>query len=56
VPLRIPTILATLAVAACATAAAAAEPDQPAAIRYYDLEANKANNMRALGLHLAAQR
>jgi hypothetical protein len=55
VPLRTPTILATVAVAFCAAAGAAAEPSQPVPTRYHDIEANKANSMRALGLHLAGQ-
>jgi predicted outer membrane protein len=33
-----------------------AEPSQPAAMRYFDIEANKANSMRALGRHIAEQR
>jgi hypothetical protein len=33
-----------------------AEPSQPAVTRYFDIEANKANSMRALGLHMAEQR
>ena len=35
---------------------AIAEPSQPAESRYFDIEANKAASMRALGLHLAEQR
>jgi hypothetical protein len=33
-----------------------AEPTQPVTARYFDVEANKANSMRALGRHLAEQR
>lgn len=33
-----------------------AEPTQPVAARYFEVEANKANSMRALGRHLAEQR
>ena len=33
-----------------------AEPSQSAATRYYDIEANKANSMRALGRYTAEQR
>jgi hypothetical protein len=33
-----------------------AEPSQPAATRYYDIEANKANSMRVLGRYIAEQR
>jgi hypothetical protein len=33
-----------------------AEPSQPATSRYFDIEANKAASMRALGLHIAEQR
>ena len=33
-----------------------AAPAQPAASRYFDLEANKAESMRALGRHMAAAR
>ena len=32
-----------------------AEPSQPAVTRYFDIEANKANGMRALGRHIAEQ-
>ena len=35
---------------------ASTESMQPAAARYLDIEANKANSMRALGLHIARQR
>jgi len=53
---RLARIVAVLA-ASCATAGAVpvaiAEPSQPAAIRYHDIEANKANSIRALGRHLA---
>jgi hypothetical protein len=31
------------------------EPSQPVTSRYFDLEANKAASMRALGLHIAEQ-
>jgi hypothetical protein len=33
-----------------------AEPSQPLTSRYFDIEANKAASMRALGLHIAEQR
>jgi ABC-type amino acid transport substrate-binding protein len=33
-----------------------AEPSQPFTSRYFDIEANKAASMRALGLHIAEQR
>jgi hypothetical protein len=33
-----------------------AEPKEPAVSRYNDIEANKANSMRALGGHLAEER
>jgi hypothetical protein len=33
-----------------------AEPSQPVTSRYFDIEANKATSMRALGLHLTEQR
>ena len=33
-----------------------AAPSQPAATRYFDLEANKAASMRALSRHIAEQR
>jgi hypothetical protein len=33
-----------------------AETNQPVTSRYFDIEANKAASMRALGLHLAEQR
>jgi hypothetical protein len=33
-----------------------AEPSQPVSSRYFDIEANKAASMRALGLHIAEQR
>jgi hypothetical protein len=33
-----------------------AETNQPATSRYFDIEANKAASMRALGLHIAEQR
>jgi hypothetical protein len=32
-----------------------AEPNQPVSSRYFDIEANKAASMRALGLHIAEQ-
>jgi hypothetical protein len=64
-------LIVTLA-ATCATAGAAtiviandqtaphinaiAEPSQPVTSRYFDIEANKAASMRALGLHIAQQR
>jgi len=32
------------------------EPSQPAASRYFDIEANKAASMRALGRHMAERR
>jgi hypothetical protein len=32
------------------------EPSRPAATRYFDIEANKAASMRALGLRIAQQR
>jgi hypothetical protein len=64
--------VAAIAAAACATAGAAniaiaddragpqirtiAAPSQPAPTRYFDIEANKANSMRALGRHIAEQR
>ena len=34
---------------------AIAEPNQPAATRYFDIAANKATSMRALGRHIAEQ-
>jgi len=34
---------------------AIAEPSQPVAARYFDIEANKAAGMRALGRHIAQQ-
>jgi hypothetical protein len=33
-----------------------AEPSQPMPARYFDIEANKAASMRALGFHMAEQR
>jgi len=33
-----------------------AEPSQPAVTRYFDIEANKAASMRALGRHIAELR
>lgn len=33
-----------------------AEPSQPVSTRYFDVEANKAASMRALGRHIAQQR
>jgi hypothetical protein len=64
--------VAALAAVTCATAGAViiviadeqpvaqprtiAEPNQPAATRYFDIEANKAASMRALGRHIAEQR
>lgn len=64
--------VAALAIATCATAGAVtiviaddqpapqvrsiAEPSNPATTRYFDVEANKAARMRALGRHNAQQR
>ena len=54
---------ACLATAAAAVAIADDQPDpqirtvaEPAITRYFDIEANKATSMRALGRHLAEQR
>jgi hypothetical protein len=33
-----------------------AEPSQPVTSRYFDIEANKAASMRALGLHITQQK
>jgi hypothetical protein len=68
--IRIPPIARTAAVASACIAATAATAaiadDQPVpqvrtvtesvATRYFDIEANKAASMRALGLHIAEQR
>lgn len=52
-------LAATLTAATCAasgTIALGSSGDQPLPSRYHDIEANKANSMRAFGLHLAERR
>jgi curli biogenesis system outer membrane secretion channel CsgG len=66
-PTRAAAALATCATAAAATIAiaynqpasqvrASTEPSPPVALRYFDIEANKANSMKALARHNAEQR
>ena len=69
-PLHTPTVLAARITRAAATATACLAAGaatlviaddkppiaQPATTRYFDIEANKASSMRALGRHIAEQR
>jgi hypothetical protein len=52
----VPVVAAAACIAAGAATVATAEPSRPTTTPYFDIEANKAASMRALGLHIAAQR